>query len=97
MENTNYEHYKEFLNTILNKTRFDIIVALKKGPKCVGELASELSYEQSRISHNLKRLETQGFVTVKRKGKKIYYALEKNRDKLLDNLDEFINKESVRR
>ena len=61
--------YKLFFKAFSNKTRFDIINLLRKGPKHVSDICKELNFEQSRVSHNLKCLEDCGFVNSKWNGK----------------------------
>jgi len=70
--------YKLFFSAFSNKTRFEIIKLLRNGnPKNVSELCKELSFEQSRVSHNLRCLIDCGFVEVKQDGKNRVYSLNK--------------------
>ncbi|MFQ6083865.1 MAG: ArsR/SmtB family transcription factor [Candidatus Aminicenantia bacterium] len=69
--------YKLFFKAISNKTRFEIIKLLRKGPKCVSDICQELGFEQSRVSHNLKCLENCGFVNSRYEGKNKIYSLDK--------------------
>jgi len=80
--------YKQFFGTLANQIRLDIIKFLRQGPRNVSEITTSLNIEQSATSHNLKRLETCGFVTVKQKGKERIYSLnEKTIKPLLALMD----------
>ncbi len=65
-----------FLN-FANKTRLNIMLLLKEKPCDVKTITNSLNYEQSLVSHNLKRLLNCNFVFVKRDGKKNVYYLNK--------------------
>ena len=67
--------YKIFFGTLANDNRLKIINLLRKGTKCVHEICDELRFNQTTVSHNLKRLERCGFVFVEQKGKHRYYCL----------------------
>ncbi|MFQ5532128.1 MAG: ArsR/SmtB family transcription factor [Candidatus Nanoarchaeia archaeon] len=74
---TSYDAYKCFFSAFSNKTKFEVIFLLRNGPKTVNEICKALRFEQSRVSHNLKRLEDMGFVTCRRVGKTKVYSLDK--------------------
>ena len=63
------EPHKVFFETLSNQTRWDIIHLLQKAPLNATGIAKTLGYEQSLVSHNLRRLERCGFVSVKISGK----------------------------
>ena len=69
--------YKLYFKAFSNKTRFEIIKLLRKGPRNVSEICKELGFEQSRVSHNLKCLESCGFVNTEWSGKNKIYCLDK--------------------
>ncbi len=74
----NKSYYNFFIN-LANKTKFNIIMALKEKPLSVNEIVKKTGEEQSKISHNLKSLKTCHIVKVKKEGKKrIYYLNEKS-------------------
>ena len=74
-----------------NKTRFGIIKLLRKGPRNVSEICKELGFEQSRVSHNLKCLESCGFVNTEWRGKNKVYCLDKEYIiPILNNIDSHI-------
>ena len=66
-----------FLTTLSNKTRLEIIQALKDNPKNVSQLTEELGIHQTTVSHSLKRLLDCGFVFVEKNGKERIYAVNK--------------------
>ena len=85
--------YKLFFKAFSNKTRFEIIKLLKKGPKNVTEICAELGFKQSRVSRNLKCLVNCGFVSVTQDGKKRIYSLDtKTVQPILDIIDKHIKK-----
>jgi len=80
--------YNKFFETIANELRMRILYALRGNPMSVNELVEFLEEEQSKISHNLKRLMDCHFVDVKKDGKKRIYALNKKTVEPLLNLVE---------
>ena len=78
--------YKLFFGTLTSNDRLMIINSLRKQSKTVGELQKELKLEQTRVSHNLKRLKKCGFVDVKIDGKYRIYKLNERTIKPLMNL-----------
>ncbi|MBT4541234.1 winged helix-turn-helix transcriptional regulator [Candidatus Woesearchaeota archaeon] len=73
--------YKDFFVNFANKTKMDIIAALRKKPLCVGEIAEAINEEQSKVSHSLKKLTQCKILEVKQEGKKRVYTL--NHDTVL--------------
>ena len=83
--------YKLFFKAFSNKTRFEIIKLLRKGPKHVSDICEELGFEQSRVSHNLKCLVDCGFVNNKWNKKNKIYSLDKKHIlPILKNIDKHI-------
>lgn len=60
---------------IADRTRRDILQALRTGDKAVGELVETLSASQPTVSKHLKVLRDAGLVTTRAQGQKRYYAL----------------------
>ena len=84
--------YKIFFGTLANRNRLKIINALRKGAKCVHEICRELNFNQTTVSHNLKRLLRCGFVFVEKKGKHRYYTLNNKTIKpLMSLIDEHMH------
>ena len=81
-----YEAYELFFGTLDNLNRLKIINLLRKRDKNVSQISKELNFNQTTVSHNLKRLEKCGFVKVEKKGKLHYYSLNKSTIKPLMNL-----------
>ena len=83
--------YRLFFKAFSNKTRFEIIKLLRKGPRNVTKICKELCFEQSRVSHNLKCLVDCGFVNNKYDGKNKVYSLDRKHIlPILKNIDEHI-------
>lgn len=87
------EPYKIFFETLGNKTRWEIVQLLQKGALRATAIAQKLGYEQSLISHHLKRLETCGFVRFVPKGNERIYRLNQETIKpILGHVDKHINR-----
>lgn len=69
--------YKEFFKTLGNQQRVEIILFLLEGDRNVSEIVKHLKAEQSTVSHNLKRLLSCSFITVKPNGKERVYSVNK--------------------
>ncbi|MBW3011846.1 metalloregulator ArsR/SmtB family transcription factor [Candidatus Woesearchaeota archaeon] len=67
--------YNLFFETISSPLRIRILEALLKKPMCVNEICEELGEEQSKISHNLKKLSDCHFINAEQAGKKRVYSL----------------------
>ena len=70
--------YNLFFDTFSNRTRMRIIEALVSGPKSVSEICSLIKEEQSKVSHNLRKLMQCRFLDVKREGKQRIYSLNED-------------------
>lgn len=90
--------YRMFFKALSNETRFEIIKLLREsGPKCVNDICTELKFEQSRVSHNLKSLVACGFVQCNWKGKNKVYSLDTDQIiPILNSIDKHIDKYSNR-
>jgi len=53
------------------------MMILKEGALSVNEIAEKLGEEQSKVSHNLKKLSRCNVLTVEQKGKQRIYSLNK--------------------
>lgn len=84
----NYPAYKLFFGTLANINRVKIINSLRKNPLNVTEICKLTKFNQTTVSHNLKTLQTCGFVFSERKGKHIFYSLNKKTIKpLMEMID----------
>ncbi len=93
MKPDSHSPHEFFFETLGNKTRWDIVHLLLKDQHKATVIAKKLNYEQSLISHHLKRLETCGFVRVKVSGTERVYSLNTETIKpLLRLADKHINK-----
>ena len=70
--------YNSFFGTFSNHTRMKIIESLLKGSKSVTEICNSTKEEQSKVSHNLRKLMECNFLDVERKGKHKIYSLNKD-------------------
>lgn len=85
--------HKFFFETLGNQTRWDIIHLLLKKPHRATNIADKLGYEQSLVSHHLKRLETCGFVKAETNSTERIYSLNTKTIKpLLKLADKHVNK-----
>lgn len=66
-----------FFETLGNKTRWDIVHLLLRKPYRATAIAKKLGYEQSLVSHHLRRLEACGFVKADRNGTERIYCINK--------------------
>jgi len=73
------EDQARFLRCIGEPTRLQILKLLTEGERCVGELASVLSKEQSLVSHHLRALKECSIVKERQEAQKVYYKLTDTR------------------
>ena len=64
------------LKILADSTRLAVLELLWSGPKHVSEMNAVLQLEQSLLSHHLKVLREEGFITSTRDGKAVLYQLE---------------------
>lgn len=85
--------HKFFFETLGNEARWGIIRLLLNKPYRATDIAKKLGYEQSLISHHLKRLETCGFVKVEvNSTERIYHLNKETIEPLLGLVDKHVNK-----
>jgi len=85
--------YQLFFGSLANLSRLKIINTLREGRKNVSELCNMTGFEQTMISHNLRRLERCGMVFVEQDGKHRYYSVNRETIKpLLDMIDAHMKK-----
>ena len=63
-----------------DKNRLKILTLLSGGSKNVGEVANSLKVEENLASHHLRVLAGIGFLKSNKKGREVYYAI--NREKV---------------
>ncbi|MBI2649703.1 winged helix-turn-helix transcriptional regulator [Candidatus Woesearchaeota archaeon] len=85
--------YELFFKTLANEQRLKIINLLRKCPKNVTQICKELNFNQTTVSHNLKKLKTCGFVFNKKNGKERIYSINKTTIKpLMELIDKHTDK-----
>jgi DNA-binding transcriptional ArsR family regulator len=83
--------HRIFFETLGNQKRWEIVTLLEDRPLRATEISDKLGYEQSLISHHLKRLLTCGFVHVQPNGTERVYSLnEKTIQPLLKQVHQHI-------
>lgn len=84
---TDFDQVAERFHALSDPTRLRILGMLASGEHCVCDLMSELDIAQSRLSFHLRVLRQAAFVTARRDGQWMYYALEREAlDALVDVL-----------
>ncbi len=63
------------LRVLANEHRLLLLCQMSAGEKSVGELEALLDIRQPTLSQQLGVLRTEGLVTTRREGKRIYYAI----------------------
>lgn len=69
-----------WFHALSDPTRLEIVRVLSHGERCVCELQGAMGAEQSRLSFHLRVLKESGFVSDRKEGRWVHYAL--NRDAL---------------
>lgn len=73
------EKQAKLLRCLGEPTRLQILRLLAQSERCVGELTSTLSKEQSLISHHLRALKECNIVRDRQEAQKIYYRIADER------------------
>ena len=63
------------LTVLANQDRLLLMCQLSQGEKCVSDLEALLDIRQPTLSQQLGVLRNEGFVSTRREGKRIYYAV----------------------
>ncbi|MFO8183913.1 MAG: metalloregulator ArsR/SmtB family transcription factor [Candidatus Aegiribacteria sp.] len=66
----------ELFHQMADTTRLELLTSLKKGEKCVCDLAGATSVSVSAVSHQLRSLRTARLVRSRREGRHVYYSLD---------------------
>ncbi|RLS53557.1 MAG: ArsR family transcriptional regulator [Planctomycetota bacterium] len=69
------EQCAQLLKALGDPDRLRLIQALRSGPRCVSDLATELHLELANASHHLGVLRRAGLVMTSRNGKQVIYEL----------------------
>ena len=73
-----YEDAARVFKALCDPNRIMIIETLQSGEKCACKLLEDLEIGQSTLSHHMKILCESGFVTSRRDGKWMHYAINTN-------------------
>lgn len=65
----------KLLKQLANAKRLEILCALVKGEKSVGELSVTVSLSQSAVSQHLAKMKGAGLVASEKRGPMVYYTL----------------------
>ena len=69
------EKTAKLLSAIQETNRLRILCLLKKGELCVCSINGSLGLSQHLVSHHLAKLHGAGLVSMRREGRRVYYAL----------------------
>ena len=68
---------KQF-QALADVTRLKVLWILTRGEQCVCVLVTQIGIAQPLLSHHLKTLREAGFITARREGRWMYYALRRD-------------------
>ncbi|WP_319756485.1 metalloregulator ArsR/SmtB family transcription factor [uncultured Sphaerochaeta sp.] len=81
--NIDFETGSQLLKAISDPTRICIVHILSCGELCVCEIQRYFNVSQPTLSHHLTILKNVGIITATRKGKWMYYGINREKVKLL--------------
>lgn len=64
---------------LADPTRLQVLEMVANGERCVCELTAALDIPQPLLSHHLKTLREAGFISARKEGRWMYYALNRER------------------
>ncbi len=67
---------EEIFKCLGDKTRIEILLAMKDGEKCVHDISEITEHEISNISHHLRRLKDKRLVDYRKEGRHKYYRID---------------------
>ena len=70
--------YNTFFQNFANRTNLEIIFLLQNGQMNVSSIVEKTGFEQSSVSHNLKKLTECNILIVESKGRERFYSLNKD-------------------
>jgi len=68
----------DFCKALCDDTRQKIMVMLREGERCVGDIADAFHLSQPTISHHLNILKGANVVKSRKDGKQVYYSLNQD-------------------
>ena len=87
MKNKRVKKISELLRVLGGNVRFEIILYLASGEKCVCNIFEYLKLPQNLVSHHLGILRKNGIITARKDGKWVHYSI---RAETLEELKEFL-------
>jgi len=69
---------EEIFKSLGDKTRIEILLAMKDGERCVHEISEITGHEISNVSHHLRRLKDKRLVDYRKEGRHKYYSIDDN-------------------
>ncbi len=73
----------EIFQALADATRWEIVRLLADGPRCVCELTAALEVPQSTLSTHLQVLRSSGLLVAERRGRWMYYGIDRSARPLL--------------
>lgn len=81
------EKMAEQMKIVADKSRLEILIALRAAPLCGQELSRQVGLSAGTISHHMACLVREGFVTMSKRGNRVTYELRRGKvEELLDTL-----------
>ncbi len=73
-----YKACTSIFKAISDPTRLEIVMRLRDGDACAGELLENFSFSQPTLSYHMKILIESGLVTARKEGLRVRYTLNRN-------------------
>lgn len=67
----------DVFRAVADSHRLKMLELLRRGPRTAGELAGQFRMTQPAVSHHLAVLRRAGCVTAEKRGKEVYYSLNR--------------------
>ncbi|TAN21287.1 MAG: ArsR family transcriptional regulator [Acidobacteria bacterium] len=85
-----HNEYRDFFSTLSNVSRMAIVQMLRRRGATVSQIAETLSFEQSRVSHSLARLQRAGIVICRWEQKRKMFHLVDGVAPLLHEIETYL-------
>lgn len=83
----NNKQVVKLLKTLGGNVRFNIVLYLSSGEKCVCDIFDDLKLPQNLVSHHLSIMRKNDLITARKDGKWVYYAIN---NKSIKELNSFL-------
>jgi len=83
--------YAVIFKALGDETRLRILAMLTKGKTCACKILEAFHFTQPTLSYHMKQLTDSGLVSGQKDGKWVYYSINKNKIKLLDDFAALVN------